>query len=80
MAPGAGGHGVGFHAHPAAYNALAFGAKRWLLVPSGSTSDVWHQWHAPYRTPIRRHGGPTPIQPESTSQVAQLTRVAYGVR
>ena len=38
-----GGHatGVNMHNHPEAWNALVFGAKRWLLLPY----DALHDWH-----------------------------------
>jgi hypothetical protein len=54
---GGNGSGAALHFHGAAYNAVFFGVKHWLLTPprysgiSGAASTVWRDRHAPRDLP-----------------------------
>lgn len=54
---GGNGSGAALHFHSAAYNAVFFGVKHWLLTPpryagiSGAASTVWRDRHAPRDLP-----------------------------
>jgi hypothetical protein len=54
---GGNGSGAALHFHSAAYNAVFFGTKHWLLTPpryagiSGAASTVWRDSHAPRDLP-----------------------------